>query len=106
LDLLRTNLLEDTDRIVRAVQAGQEVDVPTRALMRMKIAVSSRLALRTAQGLVAELGGSILPQGTRIERAFRDVHAMSSHFLLQPTHIGAAFGRLTLGLPMPAGARI
>lgn len=106
MDLLCTNLLADTDRVAHAVLAGEEVDVPARALMRMKIAVSSRLALQTAQALVAELGGSILPQGTRIERAFRDVHAMSSHFLLQPAHIGTAFGRLALGLPLPAGARV
>lgn len=106
MDLLRTNLLSDTDRIVAMVSSGKEVNLETRALIRMKIAVSSRLALSTAQGLLAEVGGSLLQQGSRIERAFRDIHAMSSHFLLQPAHIGEAFGRLAMGLSLPPGARI
>jgi alkylation response protein AidB-like acyl-CoA dehydrogenase len=106
MDVLRTNLLADTDRLMAIVGSGNEVDPQTRALMRMKIAVSSRLALSTAQALLADVGGSLLQQGTRIERAFRDIHAMSSHFLLQPAYIGEAFGRLSMGLSLPPGARI
>jgi alkylation response protein AidB-like acyl-CoA dehydrogenase len=106
LDVLRTNLLADTDRIASTLQSGADVDVDSRALMRMKIAVSARLALRSAQGLLSQVGGSLLPQGTRIERAFRDIHAMSTHFLLQPAPSGEAYGRLALGLGLPAGARV
>jgi hypothetical protein len=56
--------------------------------------------------MFAALGGSVLPTGTRIERLFRDVHAMSSHMLLQPDAIGESYGRLLLGLPLPPTARI
>jgi 3-hydroxy-9,10-secoandrosta-1,3,5(10)-triene-9,17-dione monooxygenase len=106
LDLLRTNLLTDTASVVSTIESGADVDVDLRALMRMKIAVSARLALQTAQGLLSQVGGSLLPRGTRIERAFRDIHAMSTHFLLQPAPSGEAYGRLALGLDLPGGARL
>jgi hypothetical protein len=47
-----------------------------------------------------------LPEGTRIERLFRDIHAMSSHFLLQPEPIAEAYGRLLLGLELAPGTRL
>lgn len=105
LAILRRSLLDDADDIVR-MSAQDGVDLMQRAAMRTRIAVASRLALRTAQDMFAALGGSVLPAGTRIERLFRDVHAMSSHMLLQPGPIGEAYGRLLLGLPLPPTARL
>ena len=37
---------------------------------------------------------------------FRDIHAMSSHFLLQPEPIAEAYGRLLLGLELTPGTRL
>lgn len=105
LAILRRSLLDDADDIVR-MSAQDGVDLMQRAAMRARIAVASRLALRTAQDMFAALGGSVLPAGTRIERLFRDVHAMSSHMLLQPGPIAEAYGRLLLGLPLPPAARL
>jgi len=42
----------------------------------MKYALASRTALQACQRLFSSLGGSLLPAGTRIERQFRDLHAM------------------------------
>jgi 3-hydroxy-9,10-secoandrosta-1,3,5(10)-triene-9,17-dione monooxygenase len=72
----------------------------------MKYALASRTALQACQRLFSSLGGSLLPAGTRIERQFRDLHAMCSHFLLQPEAIGEAYGRLMLGLELPPNARL
>jgi 3-hydroxy-9,10-secoandrosta-1,3,5(10)-triene-9,17-dione monooxygenase len=52
------------------------------------------------------VGGSLLPTGSPLERAFRDIHAMASHFLLQPEPAAELHGRALLGLDLPAGARI
>ena len=41
-----------------------------------------------------------------LERLFRDVHAMSTHMLLQPDAIGEVYGRLLLDLPLPPTARV
>ena len=77
-----------------------------RGLSRTKVAIASRQALASTQRLFASLGGSLLPEGTRIERLFRDIHAMSSHFLLQPEPISEAYGRLLLGLELAPGTRL
>lgn len=106
MTLLRRSLVEDADLLLRKAEAGTAIEAADRAEVRMRIAVASRLALAESQAMFAALGGSLLPAGTRIERLFRDVHAMSSHFLLQPDSIGEAYGRLLLGLELPPGARL
>jgi len=105
LTILRRALLDDADALITSAREG-DVSLIARAAMRTRFAVASRLALQITQRLFAALGGSVLPAGTRIERLFRDVHAMSSHMLLQPDAIGEPYGRLLLDLPLPPTARI
>ncbi len=99
------SLLHEARALHAAVVAGEPPGPLQRAALRMRIAQSSRQALSACQALHAHLGGTLLASGTRIERQFRDLHAMSSHFLLQPQPIGEAYGRLLLGLPLPPHAR-
>lgn len=106
MEMARRGLLEDADGLVAAMRDGRPLSDLDRAAIRMRIALASRQAVTTSQRLFGVLGGSILPQGTRIERLFRDLHAMASHFLLQPEAIGEIYGRLLLGLPLPANARL
>ncbi len=106
IDLLAQSLLADSDAVMRRVADGRALTLEERAALRMKFAVAARRALEVAQGLFASLGGSLLPAGTRIERQFRDLHAMASHFLLQPQYVGEAYGRLLLGLELPPTARL
>jgi 3-hydroxy-9,10-secoandrosta-1,3,5(10)-triene-9,17-dione monooxygenase len=106
IDLLIQVLLADSDMVMRRVADGAALTMRERASLRMKFAVAARRALQTCQQLFASLGGSLLPSGSRIERQFRDLHAMCSHFLLQPEPIGEAYGRLMLGLELPPTARL
>jgi 3-hydroxy-9,10-secoandrosta-1,3,5(10)-triene-9,17-dione monooxygenase len=106
LAILRRALLDDADDIVREAERNGRVGLVERAAMRTRFAVASRLALQTTQRMFAALGSSVLPTGTRIERLFRDVHAMSTHMLLQPEAIGEVYGRLLLDLPLPPTARV
>lgn len=104
--ILRQILLDDADRALDIIRTGQTPTPQERAAIRMRIAVSSRLALDAAQRMFSAMGGSLLPSNSRAERLFRDFHAMSSHLLLQPDIIGEAYGRLLLGLELPPGARL
>lgn len=106
LSILRRALLDDAEDIVREAERNGRVGLVERAAMRTRFAVASRLALQTTQRMFAALGSSVLPTGTRIERLFRDVHAMSTHMLLQPEAIGEIYGRLLLELPLPPTARV
>ena len=104
--ILRQTLLDDADLVLNILKTGRMPTPEERAAIRMRIAVSSRIALESAQRMFAAMGGSLLPSDTRAERLFRDFHAMSSHLLLQPEIIGEAYGRLLLGLELPPGARL
>lgn len=106
LSILRRALLDDADGIMREAERTGGVGLVERAAMRTRLAVASRLALQTTQRMFAALGSSVLPTGTRVERLFRDVHAMSTHMLLQPDAIGEVYGRLLLDLPLPPTARV
>ena len=77
-----------------------------RARLRIGTALAARTALAAADRAIAAVGGSLLPQGGPLERGFRDIHAMASHFLLQLDPSAEAYGRLLLDLPAPAGARL
>lgn len=106
MSFLREFLLSETAMIEKRIEQSGVLSPEERGLSRAKIALASRQALSSAQRLFAAIGGSILPEGTRIERLFRDVHAMSSHFLLQPEPISEAYGRLLLGLELAPGTRL
>src|ERR1700677_4717 len=104
--ILQQNLLDDSDYILEILGRGRVPTLEERAAVRMRIAVSSRVALDAGQKMFSAMGGSLLPSNSRAERLFRDFHAMSSHLLLQPDSIGEAYGRLLLGLELPPGARL
>jgi 3-hydroxy-9,10-secoandrosta-1,3,5(10)-triene-9,17-dione monooxygenase len=104
--IARQALLADAAMLEARMATGAPLSPAERAALRMRFAVASRQVLAMANELAAALGGSLLPDGSRIERLFRDLHAMSSHFLLQPGPIGEAHGRALLGLGLPPDARV
>jgi alkylation response protein AidB-like acyl-CoA dehydrogenase len=106
MSLLRDFLMSETVAIENRILQSGPLTPEERGLSRAKVAIASRQALSSAQRLFTALGGSLLPEGTRIERLFRDIHAMSSHFLLQPEPIAEAYGRLLLGLELTPGTRL
>ena len=104
--IARQALLDDADLVLEIIRTGRPLTPEERGAIRMRLAMAGRFALAAAQKMFSALGGSLLPTGSRAERLFRDLHAMSSHFLLQPDAIGEAYGRLLLGLDLPPEARL
>jgi alkylation response protein AidB-like acyl-CoA dehydrogenase len=104
--MLRQSLLDDSDLVISIIQSGRLPTPHERGAVRMRIAVSARTAVTACQRMFSGMGGSVLPNGSRAERLLRDFYAMSSHLLLQPESIGEAYGRLLLGMDLPAGARL
>jgi len=105
-DLLCEGLVISAAEMTRRVEAGETISLQDRALFRMRIATSVSIALAEAQKVFRSVGGSLLPVGSPLERLFRDIHAMSSHFLLQEDPIGELYGRMLLDLDLPQNARI
>ncbi len=104
--MLRQALLDDSDLVLEIIKSGRQPTPEERAAIRMRIAVSSRMATAACQRMFTTMGGSLLPSDSRAERLFRDFNSMSTHMLLQPENIGEAYGRILLGMEIPPGARL
>ena len=91
-------LIADADEVYDAAVAGAELSLEVQARHRADAAIISRNALAAADELIAALGGSLLPAGNPVERALRDLHAVASHFRVQPEAPCEQYGRVLLGL--------
>jgi len=91
-------LIRDADEVFDWAVAGEELSLEIQARHRADAAVLSRSALSAAERLFCALGGSLLPAGNAAERTFRDIHAMASHWRIQPEPACELYGRVLLGL--------
>ena len=98
-------LMHDVDEMWDMAAARQPFTTAHRTRYRTDGAIICDMAMAAADDLVRNLGGSLVPNGP-LERYFRDLHAMASHFLMQVTPSAELHGRALLGMPLPATARI
>lgn len=106
MQILRGQLLSDSDRLVERTLADHPLSIAEKAALRARIALCAQQALKVSQTVFHAVGGAILPAPSRLERGLRDIHGMASHFLLQPDPTGEIHGRVLLGLDLPASARL
>jgi indole-3-acetate monooxygenase len=93
----RAFLLETCEEIREVMEAGEEIGMRHRTLMRLaaaQVAVAAKEAVQT----VYELGGGTsVYESSGIQRCFRDVHAAVQHIQVQSGNFESA-GRVLLGL--------
>ncbi len=99
-------LISDSDEMWEIVAEGREFSITERARYRSNCSLICQTVLAAVDRLAALAGGGLIQTGAPIERSFRDLHAMATHFLMQPDVTGEVFGRALLGLELPATARI
>ncbi len=105
IDMAFNQLIHDVDEMWDFAVAGKAFTVEQRTRYRTSGATICDTALAAGNDLVRNLGGSLLPLGP-VERYFRDLHSMASHFLMQANPSAELYGRALLGLPLPPNARI
>jgi alkylation response protein AidB-like acyl-CoA dehydrogenase len=98
INMAHSILIRDADEAFDWAVAGEDLTVEIQARHRADSALIARIALSSADQLLCALGGSLLPASSPIERAFRDVHAMATHWRVQPEPSCELYGRVLLGL--------
>lgn len=98
-------LMHDENEMWEQAVAGKPFTLAQRTRYRTDGAIICDMALHAADDLVRNLGGSLVPIGP-LERYFRDLHAMASHFLMQVTPSAELHGRALLGMQLPPNARV
>ncbi len=89
-------LLHDADEVYEAGINKRDLSLETQARHRADAAIIARTALAAADSLVRALGGSVFRAGHPIERLFRDIHAVATHFRVQPEPACELYGKVLL----------
>ncbi len=84
------------------IRGGGPISADNRAISAVAGAQSVQMLCKAVDMLFQSAGSRGLYDGSPLQRAWRDVHSISSHFALNPEISAQARARVLLGLP-PAG---
>jgi 3-hydroxy-9,10-secoandrosta-1,3,5(10)-triene-9,17-dione monooxygenase len=97
-DAARVLLHRAADDIHAAAENGGQMTTEGRARVRMDSAYAVRLCMDAVESIFMACGGSGLAEKHPVQRAWRDLHAINQHGLLQLTTNAEIYGRTLLGL--------
>jgi alkylation response protein AidB-like acyl-CoA dehydrogenase len=89
-------LLHDANEVYEAGVNKRDLSLETQARHRADAAIIVRTAMAAADSLVKALGGSVFRAGHPIERLFRDIHAVATHFRVQPEPACEQYGKVLM----------
>jgi alkylation response protein AidB-like acyl-CoA dehydrogenase len=89
-------LLHDANEVYEAGVNERDLSLETQARHRADAAIIARTALAAADSLVRALGGSVFRAGHPIERSFRDIHVVATHFRVQPEPACELYGKVLM----------
>lgn len=91
-------LRRDCDEAMASARAGEQLDVATRIRNRRDQAFAVKLCVQAVDALQACTGGKGLFLENSVQRAWRDVHAISHHISLNWDAVSTMYGQHQLGL--------
>jgi 3-hydroxy-9,10-secoandrosta-1,3,5(10)-triene-9,17-dione monooxygenase len=94
----RLVLYHCADEIEAAAERGETMEFTKRARVRMDCAWAVRLCLEGVEILMLASGGSGIGETNPVQRAWRDLHAINMHGLLNLETNQEMYGRVLLGL--------
>ncbi|MDE2227717.1 MAG: acyl-CoA dehydrogenase [Alphaproteobacteria bacterium] len=98
-DAAEKTMLADCDEATALAEAGGEFPAEARARWRRDGAYTTQMCVKAVDLLFAGAGGTALYLSHPLQRAWRDVHAASAHFVVNWDMAGTLYGRVALGLP-------
>lgn len=97
LDAARLMILRDMAETHAVVESGAKLGMDLRLRNRMTHSYVLKLAVEAIDGLYGVTGVTGIYQGSRIERAWRDIHAISHHISLNWDAGSERYGSYLLG---------
>jgi alkylation response protein AidB-like acyl-CoA dehydrogenase len=101
----RAYLFGEVARMWEDTVAGRTVTTRDRAAVRLAACHATQCAIQAVDLAYQSAGGAALRYGSRLERCFRDVHAVGQHAMLSRHANLELAGRVLFGLP-PGTARL
>jgi 3-hydroxy-9,10-secoandrosta-1,3,5(10)-triene-9,17-dione monooxygenase len=98
IDAAEALLYRCADEIQAAAERGEMMEFTKRARVRMDCAWAARQCLEAVETLYLASGGSGIADSSALGRAWRDLHAVNMHGLLNLQTNLEMYGRIVLGL--------
>jgi alkylation response protein AidB-like acyl-CoA dehydrogenase len=98
IDVAQTILMRDLNAVAADVRGGQAITVEQRILCRRNHGFASRLMVDAIGELFEALGAGGLHKTHPVQRAWRDVNAVSRHINLNWDMASQMYGQMVLGL--------
>lgn len=106
IEVLKNQLISDSNWLVERTLDNNPLNNEEKAALRSRISLVGQQSLGVCQQIFSSVGGAILPEPSPVERGFRNIHGMASHFLLQSDLACETYGRVLLDLPLSPSARL
>ena len=81
------------------IEGGGEITNERRTVFRMDMVEAMRVCTEIVYELFLDAGTGATVDGMLMQRLFRDIHMMRSHFVIGPDAAVENVGRVKLGLP-------
>lgn len=94
----RDSLLRNADALSRQVEQGEKVTLAQRAFYRMAVVDVVTRCTAIVYDLFCDAGTGAALDGAVLQRVFRDIHTLRSHFMIMPDIAAENAGRVELGL--------
>jgi 3-hydroxy-9,10-secoandrosta-1,3,5(10)-triene-9,17-dione monooxygenase len=103
VDFAETQMRADMGEMIHRAKAGEASTMEMKLAWKRNIAFGTGLCNRAVDSLMAASGAGAISSDGRMQRHFRDIHAISSHIALTWDVQAVAYGQNALGLPPQAG---
>lgn len=94
----RESMLRNADALTAQVEQGEEVTTEQRAFYRMAVVEVVSQCTAIVYDLFCDSGTGAALDGSVLQRVFRDIHTLRSHFMIMPDIAAENTGRIQLGL--------
>jgi len=94
----RESLLRNADALTAQVEQGEPVTVEQRAFYRMAVVDVVSQCTAIVYDLFCDAGTGAALDGSVLQRVFRDIHTLRSHFMIMPDITAENTGRVQLGM--------
>ncbi|NKB21802.1 MAG: hypothetical protein GKS01_15020 [Alphaproteobacteria bacterium] len=97
-DIAKATVLESAHKLMKQLEAGQRISAEDRIRYRMAMVEIVRLCSELVYDLFCDAGTGVMMDDSGLQRAFRDIHVLRSHFVILPEFATENAGRIQLGL--------
>jgi len=94
----RLAYFDAVDAFTETASKGKNFSLDLKASLRMDAVETVRTCTEIVYTLFCDAGTGATLEGSHLQRIFRDIHTLRSHFMIMPDVASENFGRISLGL--------